>query len=173
MMTKTTTRMMKAQARVLNAMRVIRPAQNAIDAFPPEPGAIGASQRAQNATGATRPAQNVVDAIVPEANTSVAERELAPDSDAVVAPLRSSCLHHAPSYPDCVQTFWAESVAPTTSIALVTAVGNSQAPNHIRALQAAMNDTAYPDYKLMPAVLENSRKGDSSPSPHRMGRGLG
>ena len=162
-MMTTKTKMMKAQA--LIGPDAIRLAQNAIDAIPPEPDVIDASQPAQIVIGAIRPGQNVVDAIEREPNTSVAERELAPDSDVVVGPLRSNCPPHDRSFHDCAgivpgHTFWAESVAPTKSIAPVTAVGNSQAPNHTRALQVAKNDNACPDCKLMPAVLENSSDCD-------------
>jgi hypothetical protein len=161
MTTKTKTKM---KTRALIGPDAIRPALNAIDGFPPEPDVIDASQQAQIVIGAFRPVQNVVDAIELELNRPVAEREL-PDSDAVVEPLRSNFRRHDLSFPDCAgiapgQKVWAESVEPTTSIAPVTAVGNSQAPNHIPALQAAKNDIAYPDCKLMPAVLENSSDCD-------------
>jgi len=49
----------------------------------------------------------------------------------------------------------ADAFVLSTSIAPVTEVGKSQAPNHPRVLQVAENDTAYPDCKLMPAVREN------------------
>jgi hypothetical protein len=160
-MTMTTTKM---KARALNVMRVIRPAQNAIDAFQRAQAEIDVFPPEQNATDATRPGQNAVDATEPEPNTSVAECELAPDSDVVVGPLRSNCPPRDPSFRDCAgiapgQTVWAELAAPTTSIAPVTAVGSSQAPNHTRALRAAKNDTAYPARKLTPVARENSMTG--------------
>jgi hypothetical protein len=152
-------------AQALIGPDAIRLAQNAIDVIPPGPDAIDASQRAQIVVGAFRPGQNVVDAIELEPNTSVAEREPAPDSDAVVGPLRSNCLLHDRSFHDCAgivpgRTVSAELVAPTMSIAPVTAVGNSPAPSHIRALQAAKNDNAYLDCKLMPAALAHSSDCD-------------
>jgi hypothetical protein len=136
-----------------------------IDAIPPEPDAIDAIPQAPSASGATRPGPNAVGAIEPEGNTSVEVHELAPDSDGAVGQLRSSCPLREKAFRGCGgivpgQTFWAESVAPTTSIAPVTAIGKSQGPNHTRALQVAKNDNAYPGCKLMPVDLENSSDCD-------------
>jgi hypothetical protein len=149
-MTMTTMTTMKPQA--LIEPDAIQPARNAIDVIQPEPGA-------------TRLEQNVIGAIELEPNTPVVERELARDSDAVVAPLRSNCLHRAQAFHDCAgialgQTFSAESVGPTTSIARVNAVGKSQAACHLRALQVAKHGSAYLDCKTMLAAPENSGMAD-------------
>ena len=152
---------MKARAQAPSAKHEIRPAPIAIDAIPPEPDAMDAIPQAPNAPGGTLQGPNVVGAIEPERNRSVGERGPASDSDAIVGQVRSNCLRRETVLRGCGgivpgQTFWAESVAPTTSIAPVTAIGKSQGPNHTRALQVAKNDNAYPDCRLRPTDLENS-----------------
>src|SRR6266481_512591 len=107
------TMMMKARARA--AMRAIRLARNAIDAFRPAPGE-------------TRPGRNVVGAIELERNASV--EELQPARDCVAVVRLPCCPAREKAFPGCAglapgQRVWAESVAPTTQIAPVTAVGGS------------------------------------------------
>jgi len=154
MTTMKTMMMMKARARA--AMRAIRLAQNAIDAFPPAPDE-------------TRPGRNVVGAIELERNASVEELQPARDCVVVVRLLRSRCPPREKAFPGCAglapgQRVWAESVAPTTQIAPVTAVGGSQTVCHVRPLQVAQNGSAYPDCnpdcKTMLVGRENSRKAD-------------
>jgi hypothetical protein len=164
------TKMMKARAQARSAKREIRRAAIVMDAIPPEPDAIDAIPQAPNALGATRSGRNVVGAIELAGNMTVEVRELAPNSDALVGPLRSNCPPREKAFPDSVgivadQTFWAESVAPTKRIAPVTAVGGSQSAFHVRPSPVAKNDSGYrycnSDCKTMLAVRENSMKDDN------------
>jgi hypothetical protein len=147
---KTMTKMTKGRAWVPNAKREIRLEQNAIDASQRARNVIDAIPQAPNAPDATPPGRNVVGAIELEENTSVGERELAPDSDAVVGPLRSNCPPREKAFRGCGgiapgQKFWAESVEPTTRIEPVTAVGGSQVVFHVRPSPVAENGTVYRD----------------------------
>lgn len=146
---KTMTKMMKARE-AANAKREIRLGQNAIDASQQAQNGIDAIPPGQTVPDATLPGRNVAGAIELEENTSVGERDFAPDSDAVVGPLSSNCPPREKAFRGCGgiapgQKFWAESVEPTTQIEPVTAAGGAQVVFHVRPSPVAENGTVYRD----------------------------